>query len=851
MQRHGIHWAPEGAVFFAGGSVGLNVTLSPSKLVVVPDVRYGLSWEQLVELLGVHRPYADKEHGVPMFSPAEWAPGQTVGKAGVAAIHFGVIDLDDTPEQDLLALLGALEYGYLYLTSWSHGSTDPQKLFEKANRGGRWGTLGDAEKAAWGAEAASRTRGRLVFPFTRPAVPSEWPVLWEALNRKVANGLGDTSTKDAGRRYWFPSHPVDPGKPPARFARAGPPVDLDAILGDQAARAPWIADDAVAGLVGGGLEVSRDQVRTIARRLNASPEAGRKAVGQALYALLRGDEYAEHGQRHNVTYRMVCEIVDRHPLAAVEKLADLFAPSLAMMTTSTTREDIVKMIEGKQAGARALHGQRIEAALGGDRTTPYTEEETDVMVDALGTTHTRLRQEWIIQKDNTFYVLCDGRYRRYTGKDVTGGALRDLAPAISSGVDLFTVTQKGQRLKTPLELVRDYGNVAEGIIVDMVAQRASYDAATRTFTEAPCPLRLIPAVFHEGVDRWLRLLGGKSADRLMYWLACLPKLDEPCAALYLEGAPRTGKTLLACAAARFWTTERPTELDEVLANFNEALAKCPLVFGDETVPKDARGQMRTPEIRELVQARQRPLKRKNLPNSTLRGCVRMILAANNKGLLQTHEQLTEHDIEALVERFFYLRVGEEAAAYLADVGPLETKRWLEEDLITGHFMWLHENLEVPRTGRFLVSGVSSDLAAELATSTGHRAQVCQWLAGYLLDPKKFTTRPGAVGLMRVKGGRLLATSRAIHDTFDLYVNERAPTLSQITKALAGLSAEITMREANGNNRKYRNVRLDLLVSWAAANSGYLDDTAAIDSALGKLDEDTTPPPPPPPPPPMN
>lgn len=826
--------------------MGLNVTLSPSKHIVVPDMRYGLSWEQLVDLLGFHQPYADKEQGVPMFSPAEWAPGKTTGKAGVAGVHFGVIDLDDTPESDLIALLGGLECAYLYLTSWSHGSTDPVKLYEKANKGKKWGGLGDAEKAVWAAEAATRTRGRLVFPFTRPAAPSEWPVLWELLNQKVANGLGDANTKDAGRRYWFPGHPVDPKKPPARYLHEGPPIDIDALLGNQVARAAWLPDDAVVGAQG-GLEVTREQVRTIARRLNASPEGGRKAVAQALYALLRGDEYAEHGDRNTMTFRMVCEVIDRHPLADVEKLADLFAPSLMVMTTSTTREEIVAMIQRKQAGARQLHAQRIEQAFGGggERTTPYTGDEMDVMVDALGTTHTRLRQEWIIQKADTFYVMCDAHYARYTGKDVPGGAVRDLAPAISQGVDLFVVTARGQRLKTPTELVRDYGNVASGgIVVDMCAQRATYEAKTRTFTEAPCPLRVVEPVFNEAIDSWLRLLAGKNAERLMQWLACLPRLDEPCAALYLEGAPGTGKSLLACAAARLWTIERPTELDEALASFNEALSKCPLVFGDETVPKDAKGQMRTAEIREFIQARQRPLKRKNLPNATLRGCVRVIIAANNKGLLQTHEHLTEHDIAALVERFFLLHVGQEAAAYLADVGALETKRWLEEDLITGHIMWLHENVEVPRTGRFLVSGISGDLTAELATSTGHRAQVCQWLVGFLLDPKKFSTRPNALGLMRVNGGRLLATSRAIHDGFDLYVNERAPTLSQITKALAGLSKEITMREANGNNRKYRCVSLDLLTAWAAANSGYLDDDAGINNAMGKLDEDRAPPPPP-------
>lgn len=827
--------------------MGLNVTLSASKFVVEPDVRYGLTWEQLVELIGEHRAYPDKERDVPMFSPAQWMLGKTIGAQGVVAIHFGVIDLDDTPEDKLIELLAGLKCAHLFVTSWSHGSTEASKLFEKANKGRKWGTATPEERATFEADAKTRTRGRLIFPFTRPAVPSEWPVLWDALNEKITNGLGDTKTKDASRRYWFPSHPADPKKAPERIVRPGPPVDIDALLGDRAARGQWRTDSDASAPTGdggapggGGIEVTRDQLRTLAKRLHGSTNAAKKVLGGAMYAVLKGEEFAESGDRNDTLFKLVCEIVDRHPLADAQKLADHFVPSLSVMMTKNTREDIVSMVERKQAGARQAHAQRIQEALGPGRVDPYTSDELDTFIDELNISGAALRHQWIIQRGKTFYVFRNGDYRIYSKDDINGGVLRDLAPAITAGVDLFEITQKGLRQKTPVELVRDYGSVASGgVVVDMMAKRARYDESSCAFIEAPCPLRKITAQYHAPVERWLTLIAGAKADRLRYWLASLPRLDEPCAALYLEGAPRTGKTLLACGAARLWTTERPTELDEALGTFNEALAKCPLVFGDEAVPVDARGKLRTEAIREFVQARVRPLKRKFMPNATLKGCIRLVLAANNKGLLHTTDNLTEHDIEALVERFFYLPVNPEAAAYLADVGPLETKRWLEEDMITEHIHWLYENVEVPRTGRFLVSGEASDLAADLATSTGLRSSVCQWLVGFLNNPKKFQANM-LRDLVRVNAGRLLVNVRALAEAWDTYVDDdlRRPKPTPISKALAGLSTEVTMRteKANGEkiNMKFRSIRLDLLVEWAET-IGY-SDAEKITAALTELDE---------------
>jgi hypothetical protein len=129
-------------------------------------------------------------------------------------------------------------------------------------------------------------------------------------------------------------------------------------------------------------------------------------------------------------------------------------------------------------------------------------------------------------------------------------------------------------------------------------------------------------------------------------MAAATFLNEPCAVLYLEGAKGVGKTMLAAGLSRLWTLNGATDLEQALAAFNGSLCHCPLVFGDEHVPTDSRGRMRTAEIREFVQAHMRVLKRKFMHPQPMMGCVRVILAANNKNLIHTTESLTQHDVQA-------------------------------------------------------------------------------------------------------------------------------------------------------------------------------------------------------------
>lgn len=193
---------------------------SPSERVVY-RVR---DFTELVSLLGPPKPYRAKL-GIPMFSPAEWPPGTKKTKEFVQRVHFGVLDYDDVPEDDLAGLLARVDVPHLFVSSWHHG--DPYKTQLALNNLKKTGALSaarpktakDAFLAAWGnssSEVPKLVRGRLLVPFSRPVEVAEWPRFWRVFIQRFTFGLArpDTSCSDSSRCFFYPAHPPEPPKPP-------------------------------------------------------------------------------------------------------------------------------------------------------------------------------------------------------------------------------------------------------------------------------------------------------------------------------------------------------------------------------------------------------------------------------------------------------------------------------------------------------------------------------------------------------------------------------------------------------------------------------------------------------------
>lgn len=281
--------------------------------------------------------------------------------------------------------------------------------------------------------------------------------------------------------------------------------------------------------------------------------------------------------------------------------------------------------------------------------------------------------------------------------------------------------------------------------------------------------------------------------------------------------------MLAKGLTRLWSTGAPTTLDQAMGNFNDAVASCPIVFADETMPTDSRGRSRTSELRAFIQEEARPWKRKHISDGILKGSCRVIVAANNRNLIQGEESLTAHDVEAIAGRILHIEAPRAAVDYLATI---DTTGWVSEDMIAAHAAWLCFNTIHPRNPvRFLIPQEGRrGIQRAIVTSTAMGSAVCHWLVSFLLDPTKLRSgsAPDSSALMvKVYEGRLCVNVRAIVENWDRYqtnVDKLRVTPHSIGKVLSALSAGAKYQKYGVN---YHVIDTHDLLEWVDSN-GYTD-----------------------------
>ena len=750
------------------------------------------TWSQFVAELEGHDTSIERKADAPAFSPAEYQPGAKRAAKNVLRVHFGVLDVDEATDDAVERLADLLSpYAHVLYTTWGHAAARP-----------RW-------------------KLRVVLPFSRPVEADEWRAFWPRLNAQF-DSLGDTQCKDISRLYFAPACPETELKEALFHAQEGPPLDVDEVLASTVTIETQLPADPSPRVE----VVHVDELKILARRLKQRQSAYHRRIGRMLATVLRGDPFAEEGERDTSIFQLAGMLAETFPQANAEALAAHFAASLQLMGDFTPEDVAAKItrhqdalesaVQAAEEAAQTEKRTRIQEALGGDRIHPYTSADLEAMAHAQQCTVDGLRSRWLVQRGTSYYLLMRDNYvGPFIKDDVTNAALRDFAPA-SSQVELWTESKDGLKLKSLPRLVREYGSVADKVVVSMLEPVSRYEPESRTFYEATAKRRDIEPRQCQEVERWLELLAGSVHGKVLDWIAVATQLEHPCAALYLDGAPGTGKTLLADGLSRVWTTGGPAELERAMAeNFNSAFMACPLVLGDECVPRDYRGRVRTQELRQFIQARTRTLRRKYRPDSELVGCARLILTANNDTLLASEEQLTVNDIQALTERLIYVKCRKDAQQYLQSLGPSKVRDFVRQDLIAQHALWLAENRKVQYGGRFYVQGDDSELRTSLTTSSGRNSSVCNWCVLYLLNPSKLDAMGD--GLVRIHDGSLYATSRGISQRWDLYpTNTPAPTATKVRGALRALG---TGRTEEFDGGVFFQLRSDYLIAWAESN-GY-------------------------------
>lgn len=566
--------------------------------------------------------------------------------------------------------------------------------------------------------------------------------------------------------------------------------------------------------------------------------------------VLAGRSFAQPGKRDASLNLVASVIAFIAPEAGADELLDFLKPSLAFMKAEAddpgnpalTEDDALCKLDRKLIQAREKHAirqqveDRIRSTLikAARTTTPssddigeeeeeasteYTPAELDAFAAAQDCSPEEFARRWVIQRGTSYYIYCRGVYLTPLQKDELDVSLdRDLAPVPSQGhpaaIDWHTFNKDGSiRKKKVAEILKDYSTVARDTVADLTLKHSYYDPATQIFHEAACPLRDIPARYDEHVDGWLRVLAGEQYEKMADWIATVPNLKRQTCAIYMSGPKGVGKSLFATGLARLWTADgSPTELGKILENFNADLLHCPLIFADEYIPQNFKGQRTSAELRQLIGSNARTLARKFLPNATLVGAVRLIMAANNERLLALDEDLSKDDLEAVGQRFLHIETTTAASDYLKKIGGRNgTEGWVDGDKIAMHAMWLAKTRNVIPGDRFLVEGHRTKLHTSLPTQSKINGLIVEWLVRFLDAPPAIRHGIEQSGLVLVGGGEYLVNTQALADNWMQFIkSDMPPSTGRIGRAVRTLSTG----PKSVFESRYLNINLDVVFDWA-------------------------------------
>lgn len=259
------------------------------------------------------------------------------------------------------------------------------------------------------------------------------------------------------------------------------------------------------------------------------------------------------------------------------------------------------------------------------------------------------------------------------------------------------------------KLLSDYGTPVDDVVLDLGATAPKVEK-TPMGTSLVLPMARRTDILPEydaDVAEWLTHLAGDDLEGVLDWLYWYPHLRENVCALFLCGAPSTGKSMLGTALAAFYGGEF-VQFDKAVGTFTGQLRKTPLVWLDEgTNAKDA-----VDAFRRLVAASATQIERKHVDPETVRGCFRLFVTANKPSAIPLTDIKSVEDVDSILERVRYVHVADDAARYLKEKGGRTyTSDWVTRPdgtpgRLPGHIAWIQATRTPTVTpgARFRVQG---------------------------------------------------------------------------------------------------------------------------------------------------
>ena len=492
-----------------------------------------------------------------------------------------------------------------------------------------------------------------------------------------------------------------------------------------------------------------------------------------LDALREGKPIASKGARQVTMFKIAATIVGKLELNSPDLVYQAMAPSV-VATGGITLDDLWD---------RCCYLVEIDKAKRRDREALQEKVQSG--------------QPPIVYHGNSYYVY-DSNGKTYR-PPVTSPALCQALEQWCLVAGLETRT-KYNKPRSVSEYLADYGRQAVDVIVEMGRDRGIFlpNQNGGTLVDGCClPIEIEPE-YSEAVAEWLKYFAGEHHDKLLDWIACAGRLDRPTCAIYIEGPPGTGKGLFASGVASIWGCGA-TSYADATGKFNSALTRNPIVLVDEMFQAFDGGDGFSGAFRTLIGESSRQLRRKNLPSSTLRGCPRLIITANNGDALKLTENLGQNDLQAIAERILYISHKEAPKKFLNLLGGRNfTKDWVLDSqgnpgTFAKHAMFLAKNREVAEGSRFLVSGVISDWHRDLMGNSGIQGATLAALA-------HFIDRGQPTAGIEISDSFIYVNVPALRGNWGILMGDQPPREGVLANALKTLAGGLQSRRKFGKNR---------------------------------------------------
>ncbi|MFA5401387.1 MAG: primase-helicase family protein [Dehalococcoidia bacterium] len=720
------------------------------------------TWGAFVEqrLAAGHRQDIIKENA-PLISLYELCPGGKRCNSDVVSIGGVQLDFDDkTLDQVMQCVLALQNEGIACLcsTTWKHCPPEHE----------RW---------------------RVIVPLAQVIAPSQFNSLLEYVWAHFAEHA-DRDADGLSRGFFVPSvHPERADLASIFYLPGcGMPVHLVSVPAPSPAPAP------------AAVRIIQHETWTLLfKRWRGSTKSNLIDLGNRGASALLGMPIAQPGERDTVLWDFVCGIVRAYPDVSADAVWELLRHSIERAAADYPQDCLTEHdVREKLERARVAHladsdasmpfdrKSAIKQAFGSNRDTQYTADELANIREMTGLSATQLDKAWILQHETDYYILGPLGKLYTAGREALLNTCRvALAPA---PVELYCVDKAGRRLKTAPELLEAHSLPLAEVRRSLVTSKPIFDLPARKITLPSCPKRPLVARYSAEIDEWLVALAGVRYLDLIKWIAHVPDLSRPLTGLVLTGRKSVGKSLLANGLARLWVTSGPSKLSEAMGGFNSTLERCPFCHADEAdIPKDSRGVERTGELREFVQSTSRLINEKFRRQVPLDGAARLQISANNENVFSLHADLTDHDLDAIAERFTHIKCLPMAAEYLEAIGGREgVEPWIEGDALPAHALWLAEQHGSVWAGRFGVeSSGGGDLADTLAVRGGVRSKVCELCVRALSN-----TEPLGDGCF-ISGREMIVHLDWVLRMWELILGKgRVPPTSAVIQALEGLGERL-------------------------------------------------------------